>query len=80
MDYRDVIDEYNFPNHEIDAMCFDMAQNAYMRKTNKSKYYFYPAEAMLVKFLRSYTAMTEKEIELSVKANRKAWIISTGKD
>lgn len=78
--YRRVIDEHDFPGNEMDAMSFDMEQNAYLRKTNQSKDYFSPAEAMLEKFLRSYTAMTETEIRLAVKDNRKAWIISAETD
>lgn len=78
--YRDVIDEHGFPGNELDAMYFDMEQNAFIRKTKQSKDYFYPAEAMLEKFLRSYTAMTETEIQLSVQGNRKGWIISGATD
>ncbi|MGX8939532.1 hypothetical protein ACWWJF_01425 (plasmid) [Symbiopectobacterium sp. Eva_TO] len=35
---------------------------------------------MLEKFLRLYTAMTEKEIQLAVQGNRKGWIISGATD
>lgn len=72
--YRRVIDEHGFPGNEIDAIYFDIEQNDYLKKTNQSKDYFSPSEAMLKKFLRLYTSMTEIEIQLAVKSNRKAWI------
>jgi hypothetical protein len=73
--YIDSIDECGFPDEELDALLFDMHQNAVIRKTSKSGDYFFPAEDMLEKYLRQYTRMTETEIQDAIKRNRKAWII-----
>jgi len=73
--YIDSIDESGFPADEQDALLFDMHQNAVIRQAKPSGDYFFPAEAMLVKYLRHYTRMTDPEIQDAVTHNCKAWII-----
>lgn len=74
--YRDTLDEYGLPGNELEALLFDMQQNAFIRKTKHPEDYFYPAEAMLATFLRQYTPLNEPEIHDGVARNRKAWILA----
>lgn len=74
--YLDTLDEYGLPGNELEALLFDMQQNAFIRKTKYSEDYFFPAEVMLATFLRKYTPLNEPEIHDAVTRNRKAWILS----
>lgn len=74
--YLDILDEYGLPDNELEALLFDMQQNAFIRKTKYSEDYFFPAEVMLATFLRQYTPLNEPEIHDGVTRNRKAWILS----
>lgn len=72
--YQNVVAEHGFPNNELDAMYFDMSENGFIKKMKGVKDYFCPAEVMLVKFCKNYTALTDDEILVGVNRNRKAWI------